>query len=155
MKIRIIGGSGSGKTTLARRLEKEYGVPRYDLDELQWDNRAAHYGTKRDPGERGALLDAILDRDDWIVEGVYCAWCARSFSEADRIYLLNVPRYRYRYRIIRRFVRRKLGLEEGKKESLGSLRALLRWADKYERESMPEIRRLLAPYADKLIEQNA
>lgn len=82
---------------------------------------------------------------------MYYTWCRRCFEDADRIYLLNVPRYKYRYRIIRRFVRRKLGLEKGKKESLKSVTALLRWADKYQKEDMAEIRKLLAQYPEKVI----
>ena len=74
MKIHIIGGPGSGKTFLADRLSRQYGIPHYDLDDLQWDNAANDYGTKRDPQERAALLDQILQRDDWIIEGVYYAW---------------------------------------------------------------------------------
>lgn len=82
---------------------------------------------------------------------MYYTWCRQCFEDADRIYLLNVPRYKYRYRIIRRFVRRKLGLEKGKKESLKSVAALLRWADKYQKEDMAEIRRILAQYPEKVI----
>lgn len=47
MKIHIIGGSGSGKTYLADKLSKEYGITHYDLDELQWDNKADSYGVKK------------------------------------------------------------------------------------------------------------
>ena len=78
MRIRIIGGPGSGKSTLARQLAEEYGIPHYDLDNLQWDNAAADYGTKRDPSERDALLADILKQDDWIIEGVYYAWCRKA-----------------------------------------------------------------------------
>ena len=74
MKIHIIGGPGSGKTFLADKLSRQYGIPHYDLDDLQWDNAANDYGTKRDPQERAALLDQILQNDDWIIEGVYYAW---------------------------------------------------------------------------------
>lgn len=150
MKIHIIGGSGSGKTTLAQNLSKEYGVPHYDLDELFWDNTAG-YGTRRDPAARQVLLDEILRQDEWIVEGVYYAWCGQCFRDADTIYLLTVPRYKYRFRIIRRFIRRKLRLEKGKKESLSSLKELLKWADKYQQENLPEIKKRLAPFADKVI----
>ena len=81
---------------------------------------------------------------------MYHKWCAQCFADADRIVLLEVPRHTCRYRIIRRFVRRKLGLEKGKKESLKSLIALLRWADRYQQVNLPEIRQLLAPYAGKV-----
>ena len=83
---------------------------------------------------------------------MYYAWCGRCFEDADRIYLLTVPRPVYRYRILRRFLRRKLGLAAGKRETLQSLCALLSWADKYQRGSLVEIRKLLEAYPDKVIE---
>ena len=151
MKIHIIGGPGSGKSFLAEKLSKELGISHFDLDDLQWDNKSASYGVKRSPDERDRLLDDVLSHNDWIIEGVYYAWCQQCFADADRIYVLNVPRYKYRYRIIRRFVRRKLGLEKGKKENLKSLRELLKWADKYQKVNLVEIRKLLIPYSDKVI----
>lgn len=150
MKIHIIGGSGSGKSYLANRLSREYGIPHYDLDELFWDNKAETYGTKRNPEERDALLEEILKNNNWIIEGVFYAWCLQCFSDADQIYVLNIPRYKYRFRIIRRFIRRKLHLEKGKKETLKSLRDLLKWADKYQKENMVEIRKVLEPYSYKV-----
>lgn len=152
MKIYIIGGPGSGKTYLAEKLSKELGIRHYDLDELQWDNNSDSYGVKRKPAERDRLLADVLKKNDWIIEGVYYAWCQQCFYDADKIYVLSVPRYKYRYRIIRRFVRRKLGLEPGKKETLKSLSQLLKWADKYQQVNLVEIRKLLIPYLDKVIE---
>ena len=151
MKIHIVGGPGSGKTFLAQKLSRELGIPHYNLDDIQWANESG-YGKKRDPQERDALLDELLQRDDWIMEGVYYAWCGRCFEDADRIYLMTVPRPVYRYRILRRFLRRKLGLEPGKKETLKSLSALLQWADKYQRVNLVEIRKLLEAYPEKVME---
>ena len=153
MKIHIIGGPGSGKTFLAQKLSRELGVKHYDLDDLQWDNSSDSYGVKRVPDERDRLLADVLNHRDWIIEGVYYAWCQQCFADADKIYVLSVPRYKYRYRIIRRFVRRKLGFEKGKKETLKSLSQLLEWADKYQQMNLVEIRKLLVPYSDKVIAQ--
>ena len=112
-----------------------------------------NFRKNRDMEERKKLLDEILQNDDWIIEGLYYKWCKQCFADADKIYLLNVPRYKYRYRIIRRFIRRKLGVERGKKETLKSLCSLLKWADEYQEKDMVEIRKILAPYLDKVIEK--
>mgnify|MGYP002624848624 CR=1 FL=1 len=152
MKIHIIGGPGSGKTFLAEKLSKELGIRHYDLDELQWDNKLDSYGVKRASDERDKLLSDVLNQNDWIIEGVYYEWCQQCFADADKIYILSVSRYKYRYRIIRRFIRRKLGLEQGKKETMKSLLQLLKWADKYQKVNLVEIRKLMIPYSNKVIE---
>ena len=86
-----------------------------------------------------------------IIEGAYYAWCQQCFSDADKIFVLSVPGYKYRYRIIRRFIRRKLVLEQGKKETLKSLLQLLKLADKYQQVNLVEIKKLLLPYSYKVI----
>ena len=154
MKIRIIGGSGSGKTYLATQLAQKYHIPHYDLDNLQWDNRAKCYGVKRDKQKRADMLQEILKQDDWIMEGVYYTWCEQSFAEADQIYLLEVPHGIYTYRIWKRFLKRKLGLEQGKRETWKSVCGLIRWTNQYCRKDMLEIKKMLEPYESKLFESD-
>ena len=153
MKIRIIGGPGSGKSYLAEALSKETGIPLYDLDDLQWKNELGSYAQRREPEERAKMLEQILQKENWIIEGVYYGWCPQSFRDADRIYLLRVPRRVYRGRILRRFFRRHLGLEGGMKESVPALLRLLKWADTFETTYIHEVEALLAPYADKVIQK--
>lgn len=113
MKVHIIGCSGSGKTYLAKALSEKYNIPHFDLDDIQWDNSAEGYGVKMPIERRNALLQEILGNENWIIEGVYYAWVQQSFKEADIIYVLDMPKYLYKTRIIIRSIKRKLGIEKG------------------------------------------
>lgn len=150
MKIHIIGCSGTGKTYFAEILSKKYNIPHFDLDDLQWDNSSDTYGVKRPAEKRKALLQDILKKEDWIIEGVYYKWVNESFEKADRIYVLDIPGPIYRFRIVKRFIKRKLGLEKGKKETLKSLLGLLKWTDEFQNVNMPEIRNILSRYPEKV-----
>lgn len=151
MKIHIIGCSGSGKTYLANALAKKYNIPHFDLDDIQWDNNAEGYGTKRPPEERNALLQEILNNNEWVIEGVYYAWVQQSFDEADKIYVLDMPRYLYKSRIIVRSIKRKLGIQQGKRETLKSVYNLLKWTETFRNKNLKEIKTILDKYENKVI----
>ena len=151
MKIHIIGCSGSGKTYLANALTKKYDIPHFDLDDIQWDNNAKEYGKKRPLDERKALLQKILFNNDWIIEGVYYDWVQQSFDEADKIYVLNTPGYLYKSRIIMRSIKRKLGIQKGKKETLKSVYNLLKWTETFQNKNLKEIKSILDRYDNKVI----
>ena len=152
MKIRIIGCSGSGKTYLATALSKKYNISHFDLDDIQWDNNAKEYGKKRPLDERKALLQEILyNNDEWIIEGVYYAWVQQSFDEADKIYVLNMSNYLCKSRIIMRSIKRKLGLQKGKKETLKSVYNLLKWTETFQNKNLKEIRSILDRYDNKVV----
>ena len=137
MKIHIIGCSGSGKTYLANALSKKYNISYFDLDDIQWDNNAKEYGKKRTLDERKALLQEILyNNDEWIIEWVYYAWVQQSFDEADKIYVLDMPGYLYKSRIIMRSIKRKLGILNGKKETLKSVYNLLKWTETFQNKNL-------------------
>lgn len=151
MKIHIIGCSGSGKTYLAKALSKKYNIPHYDLDNIQWDNNSQGYGVKMPPEKRNALLQEILSNSEWVIEGVYYKWVQQSFDEADIIYLLDMPKYLYKGRIIMRSVKRKLGIQQGKKETLKSIYDLLKWTETFQNKNLKEIKSILDKYGDKVI----
>ena len=151
MKIHIIGCSGSGKSYLARNLSKKFNIPRFDLDDIYWDNTADSYGVKTPVDKRSYMLKKILKYDNWIIEGVYYSWIKQSFDDADVIYLLDMPKYLYKCRIILRFIRRKIGFEKGKKETVRSLIDLLKWTDKFQNKNMKEIKHILESYDDKAV----
>ena len=102
MKIHIIGCSGSGKTYFAKALSNKYNIPHFDLDDIQWDNNSESYGVKMPVEKRDALLKEILEKKDWIIEGVYYSWVLESFEKADIIYVLDIPKHIYKNRISKR-----------------------------------------------------
>ena len=152
MKIHIIGCSGSGKTYLANALSKKYHIPHFDLDDIQWNNNAKEYVEKRPLDERKALLQEILfNNDEWIIEGVYYAWVQQSIDEDDKIYVLDMPSYLYKSRIIMRSIKRKLGILKGKRETLKSVYNLLKWTEAFQNKNLKEIRSILDRYDNKVI----
>ncbi len=151
MKIHIIGCSGSGKTYLAKYLSKKYSIPRFDLDDIQWDNTTDGYGVKMPIDRRNAMLEEILRNDSWIIEGVYYSWVEQSFEDADIIYVLDMPKYLYKWRIILRSIKRKAGIEKGKKETVKSVVSLLKWTDTFQNKNLKDIKNILENYSDKVV----
>jgi len=127
-RIHIIGGPGSGKSFIAAELSRRLAVPAYDLDELFWDRAALRYGVRADGQERGRRLAAIVAQDGWIIEGVYYGWLAPSFEAADVIIELSPSIWIRHWRVLRRFLLRKLRRNASKRESILDLWRLLRWS---------------------------
>ncbi len=151
MKIHIIGASGSGKTYLAKKLASKYGISVNSLDDLLWDNSHGSYNIKRNVEERNAMLEQILQSDDWIIEGVQYSWCDKCFETADIIYMLDIPRLLCRLRIIRRFIKRKLSRNSRNNETLKSLVDLLKWTKKFYNVNLIEIKEKLTHYQSKVV----
>ena len=92
-----------------------------------------------------------MQQPDWIIEGVYYAWVQKSFEDADIIYVLDMPKRLYNFRIIKRFVKRKIGLEKGKKETLKSVYDLLKWTETFQNTNLKEIITNLQAYKEKVV----
>lgn len=151
MKIHIVGGSGTGKSFVAERISERYHIPHYDLDDIFWDNSAASYGTKMPIKKRTEALGEILAGDNWVIEGVFYDWLNDSFCSADMIFILQTSPLVFNARILKRYLKRKLGWQRGKKETLKSLFDLLVWTNQYQRKSIPKIRAFLDEYKDKIV----
>lgn len=151
MKIHIIGGSGTGKSYIADKLAKKYNMTHTDLDNIFWDNSSDSYGRKTPIEEREKKLNKVLKDDNWVIEGVYYEWLKDSFKAADFIFILDVSPLTFNRRIIFRFIKRKLGIEKGKKETLKSLINMLKWTNNYSKYKLPKILKFLDPYREKVI----
>jgi hypothetical protein len=62
-----------------------------------------------------------------------------------------MPGYLYKSRIIMRFIKRKLGLQKGKKETLKSVYNLLKWTETFQNKNLKEIRSILDRYDNKVV----
>ena len=49
------------------------------------------------------------------------------------------------------FIKRKVGIEKGKKETLKSVTNLLKWTDTFQNKNLKEIKNILENYEDKVV----
>jgi len=150
-RIHIIGGPGSGKSYIAGKLAERFGILAHDLDDLFWDSTTSRYGVRTDASERDRKLAAIVSGDGWIIEGVYFQWLAPSFDAADFIVALTPSIWLRHWRVVRRFLSRKLGRIPSKRESVTDLWQLLRWSHTYDADNLVRARKFLTEHGRKLI----
>lgn len=135
-RIHIIGSVGSGKTTFASQISSRLDIPYYELDNVVWKRRQSG-DIRRTEQERERYLNTIIQSDCWIIEGVHNEdWVSNSFHSADVIIFLDI-RYSIRtYRIIKRFIKQKLQLEESNyKPTVDLFLKMFRWNRYFEEVS--------------------
>lgn len=150
-RIHIIGGPGSGKSYAARHLSRRLGIPAYDLDVLFWDSAAQSYGVRASDEDRDAKLMAITNKAAWVIEGVYYRWLKPSFERADIIFVLCPNVYLRDWRILKRFMSRKLGIIPNKRESLLDLNRLIQWNHKYDADNLQRAMDFINEFKDKIV----
>lgn len=87
MKAIVIGCPGSGKSTFAKKLSKCTKTPLCYLDRLNWN------------GDKTAVareifderLSAVLQKDEWIIDGNYMRTMETRMTKADVIFLFDLP----------------------------------------------------------------
>lgn len=149
-KIHIIGEVGSGKTYLAKKLSEKLDLPYYQLDNVVW-RRTIEKDIRNTPEVRDEILNKILERDSWIIEGVHYKWVLKSFKLSDVIIYLNPNTLKRDKQIISRFLKQKLGLERGNyNQSIKNLIEMIKWNHNFEIEREPKIHEVLKPFQDKV-----
>ncbi len=150
-RIHIIGSVGSGKTTLARHLSKSLQIPYYELDNVVW-TRSKKRDIRNSPEVRDQKLSAIIEGDQWIIEGVHHTWVQESFENTDVIIFLDTPVQIRIYRIIKRFILQKIRLEKAHyKPTFEIFLKMFKWNRYFEQVSKPEILDNLKTYNEKLL----
>lgn len=109
-KIYIIGPIGSGKTTFSKKLSKKYNITSYELDKVSWDDDNGN--VRRSDEEVFKIFDEILKNDSWIIEDVGRTKFKKGREEADIIYYIKFSKLKSYYRVIKRWIKQRLGLEK-------------------------------------------
>jgi adenylate kinase family enzyme len=134
-KIVILGTVGSGKTTTAKKISKIIKTNSYDLDNIYW---GGSFSVKRDKESREKMFNEIINKKQWIIEGVYLDWIIKGIKKSDLIILIDIPFYKLFLRILRRYFKKEKSKRLGKnkyKESFIDLIGLIKAAYRYKRKN--------------------
>ena len=109
MKIYIIGPVGSGKTTFSKKMSAKYNIKSYELDKVIWDDDNGN--VKRSDKEVAKLFNNILKNKSWIIEDVGRSKFIKGREKTDIIYYIKLSKIKAYYRVIKRWVRQRMGTE--------------------------------------------
>lgn len=116
---------------------------------MVWDRSAENL---RFPIEnRDSNLKKIVNTEEWIIEGVHYRWGQESYKEADLIFIIQPNRVLKDYRVIKRFIKSRLGIELWNyKQTLKDLFQMLFIRNKdFDKKKLKDILVLTEIYAEK------
>ena len=86
-KVIVIGCPGSGKSTVSRALHNKTGIPLYHLDIMYWN-------ADKTTVEKSVFLErlsAVLEKDEWIIDGNYGSTMKLRMAACDTVIFLDYP----------------------------------------------------------------
>ena len=86
-KVIVVGCPGSGKSTLSKELHRKTGLPLYHLDMMYWNADK----TSVDRNIFLERLSAVLEEDEWIIDGNYQSTMELRIQKCDTVIFLDYP----------------------------------------------------------------
>ena len=140
-KILVIGSGGSGKSTLSLKLGATLGIDVYHLDKFYWREG----WTKPAPEEWLQIIDGLLSREQWIMDGNFSGTLKQRIEQCDTIIFLDFSRPLCLWRIIRRRLqyrqRARPDMANGCNERLNL--EFVSWVINYRKRSRPKVVELI------------
>lgn len=148
MKILIIGIVASGKTTLAKRLSKENKINYYEIDSIVHDDIK---NKKRTDEEQKKIINKINEQANWIIEGTLRKNLYYLLNMADKIIYLDIPLHIRKRRILFRYIKQKLKIEQcNYKPNIKMLKKMYKWTKEFE-DTQNDFEKELLVYNKKAI----
>lgn len=124
-------------------------IPYYELDcivHIKTDN--GRY--KRTPDEQVEEINRINNLGDWIIEGTYRQSCKCLLDMSEKIIFLDTPLWLRKYRILTRFIKQKLHIEQCHyKSDFHMLRMMFKWTKDFEK-NREQFETMIEQYKHKL-----
>lgn len=122
------------------------------MDNVVW-KRDKSGDSRRNEEERDEYFTRILQNDTWIVEGIHNEeWVAPSFEKAEVIIFLDTKYSIRTYRIIKRFILQKIGMEPSSyKPTLTIFFKMFKWNRYFEDVGKPTFFKKYGIYNHKIL----
>jgi adenylate kinase family enzyme len=128
MRLVVVGCSGSGKTTMGKALAEALGVPRVELDAVNWQpgwrDLAVH-----EPEEFFRRVAEAAAGEAWVMDGNYTKARDAHWARATAFVWMDTPRWRVMPQVIWRSFTRAVGKQE-LWPGTGNKEEFRRWLDK-------------------------
>ncbi|GAB4378595.1 MAG: DNA topology modulation protein [Elainellaceae cyanobacterium] len=97
-KVLVLGSGGAGKSTFARELAERLQLEVIHLDAHYWKSGWVEPSQE----EWRACVEALIQREQWVMDGNYSATLDLRLPAADTVIFLDLPRLLCLWRIVRR-----------------------------------------------------
>ena len=143
-RVAVIGCPGGGKSTFSRALRDATGLPLYHLDALYW--RSDRTTLPRE--EFYPLMQEIIARDEWIIDGNYQSTLEWRVAACDLVVFLDFPA-----EVCLSGVRARKGQARSDMPwvETGDDEEFLHYILHFETETKPGILEILKQYPDKAV----
>ena len=143
-KIIVIGCPGSGKSTVSRALHKNTGIPLYHLDMMYWN-------ADKTTVEKCVFLErlsAVLEKDEWIIDGNYAPTMDRRMAACDTVIFLD-----YSIEVCLDGIKERRGKPRGDMPWIETEEdeEFIEFVKGYNEQQRPRVLELLERYSDKSI----
>lgn len=128
-----MGGVASGKTTLSKKLANKYHIDFFSLDEIVHKSDGSYYSED----EQIDTVQKISKLDHYIIEGTYRKISDTIITNTTHIIWLDPPLYIKYYRIIKRYFKQCLHIEQSHyKPTLKMLCNMFKWTKQFENQKL-------------------